>query len=316
MPLIDELSAAVSAIESKMPHWAPGPFLEDEWWLSCDSATAADTFAQLEHKRESLRRLNQILKEQLDPLDPQYDVQDGFNLATIVGSSSRRSVEALHCILSNIEGMGYVAGSCMLSEEIAGAESQLKDIDRANEFLEFIISNVEGDADESKDAALRRERTISAVERGHDVDNDNHVPIETIEGTSAQSWCEEFAKDAAGIIVSWVEVLDDPAEAAEHLNVDDRRVLTNEVLRRSVALVILGHEHMTTGTAYERLERAASQAHGVLEVTRLELADNQDEDMEPAIEACAELLDAARQAAACCTAQAALESCLVDFTDR
>ena len=315
--MIDELIAAVSAIESEMPHWAPGPFLENEWWLSCDSATAADTFAQLEYNTESLRSLNQILQEQLDPLDLQYDGQDGFNLATIVGSSARRSMEAMHNILSNVEGMGYVAASCVISEEIAGTEDQLQDIDRANEFLEFIISNVEGDADESKDAALRMERTISAVERGHDVDDDSHhVPIEVIEGASARSWCEKFANDAAEVIVSSIEALDDPVEAAEHLNVDDRRVLTNEVLRRSVALVILGHEHMTTGTAYERLARAASQAHGVLEVTRLELADNQDEDMEPAIEACAELLDAARQAAACCTAQAALESCLVDFTDR
>lgn len=314
MPLIDELTAAVSAIESKMPHWAPGPYLEDEWWLSCDGATATDTFAHLEYSCDSIRRLNEILQNHSESLDLPCNDQDGFNLATIVGSSARRSVEALHWILANVEGMGYVAASCVLSEAIAGTEGQLQDIDRANEFLEMILSNIEDDADESKDAALLREMTISEMERGHDVDNDEHVPIETIVGTSARSWCEEFARDAADIIVSSVQELDDPVDAAEHLNIADREVLTNEILQRSVASVILGLEHMTNSN--QRLALAASEAHEVLEEVSLELMDNQDEDMGRAIEACAELLDAARQAVALCTAQAALENCLADFNDR
>ena len=316
MPLIDELFAAVATIESEMPHWTPGPNLETDWWLLCDRATAADTFARLEYESEPLARLNQILQNHLEPLHLPCDDQDRFNLTTIVGSEARRSVEALHRILGNVEGMGYVAASGILGEQSAGAADQLEGIDRANEFLELIISSVEDDADESKDVALCREKTISAIERGRDVDNDEHVPIETIEGASAQCWCEEFAKDAADIIVSSVKALDDPVEAVEHLNMADRTVLTNEVLQRSVALVILGHEHMTTGRTYERLAYAASQAHEVLEDARLEPIDNQDENMGPAIEACAELLDAARQAAASCTAQAALEDCLTDFIDR
>ena len=91
-------------------------------------------------------------------------------------------MEALHCILGNVEGMGYLAASGILGEQIAGTVDQLVDIDRANEFLKFIISNVEDDADESKDVALCREKTISTIERGHDVDNDGHVPIETVRG--------------------------------------------------------------------------------------------------------------------------------------
>lgn len=316
MPLIDELIAAVATMESEMPHWAPGPVLEPDWWQLCDGATAADAFAHLESESESLNRLNQILQNHLDPLDLPCDDQDRFNLATIVGSAARRSVEALHCILGNVEGMGYLAASGILGEQIAGTADQLVDIDRANEFLEFIISNVEDDADESKDVALCREKTISAVERGQDVDNDGHVPIETVEGTSALSWCAEFTRDAADIVVSSVRALDDPIEAAQLLNMTDRTVLTNEILQRSVALVILGHEHMTTSRAYERLAHAASQAHEVLEDARVELIDNQDENMGPAIEACAELLDAARQAAAFCTAQAALEDCIKAFINR
>ena len=316
MPLIDELIAAVATIESEMPHWAPGPALEPDWWQYCDGATAADAFAHLESKSESLNRLNQILQNHPDPLDLPCDDQDRFNLATIVGSAARRSVEALHCILGNVEGMGYVAASGILGEQITGTADQLVDIDRANEFLEFVISSVEDDADESKDVALCREKTISAIERGHDVDNDGHVPIETIEGTSALSWCAEFAKDATDIIVSSVQALDDPVEAAEALNMTDRTVLTNEILQRSVALVILGHEHMTTSRAYERLAHAASKAYEVLEDARIELIHNQDEDMGSSIEACAELLDAARQAAAFCTAQAALEDHLTAFINR
>ena len=316
MPLIDELVAAVATIESEMPHWAPGPNLETDWWLLCNRATAADTFAHLESESESLNRLNQILQNPPGPLDLPPDDQDRFNLATIVGSAARRSVEAFHWILTNVEGMGYVAASDILDEEIAGAVGQLEDIDRAHEFLELIISNIEDDADESKDVALQRERTISAIERGHDFDDDMHVPIDTIRGTSALSWCEEFAKDAADIIVSSVEALDDPVEAAENLNMADRTVLTNEILQRSIASVILGHEHMTTGRAYEGFAHAASQAHEILEDSSLELEDNPDENLGPAIEACAELLDAARQAAASCTAQAALEGCLGAFINR
>lgn len=317
MPLIDELTAAVATIKSEMPHWAPGPDLEPDWWQLCDSATAADAFAHLESNSESLNRLNQILQNHPDPHDLPCDDQDSCNLATIVGSAARRSVEALHCILRNVEGMGYVEASGILGEQIAGTANKLVDIDRANEFLEFIISSVEGDADESKDAALCREKTISAIERGHDVDNDGYVPIETIEGTSALSWCAEFAKDATNIIVSSVKELDDdPVEAAEALNMTDRTVLTNEILQRSVALVILGHEHMTTSRAYERLEHAASNAYEVLEDARIESIHNQDEDMGPSIEACAELLDAARQAAAFRTAQAALEDHFSAFINR
>ena len=316
MCLIDELTAAVATIKSEMPHWAPGPDLEPDWWQLCDSATAADAFAHLESNSESLNRLNQILQNHPDPHDLPCDDQDSFNLATIVGSAARRSVEALHCILRNVEGMGYVEGSGILGEQIAESADQLVDIGRANEFLEFIISSVEDDLDESKDAALRMEKTISAIERGHDVDNDGYVPIETIEGTSALNWCAEFAKDAINIIVSSVEELDDPVEAVEALNMTDRTVLTNEVLQRSVALVVLGHEHMTTSRAYERLEQAVSNAHEVLEDARIELIHNQDEDMGPSIEACAELLDAARQAAAFRTAQAALEDHFSAFISR
>ncbi len=316
MCLIDELTAAVATIKSEMPHWAPGPDLEPDWWQLCDSATAADAFAHLESNSESLNRLNQILQNHPDPHDLPCDDQDSFNLATIVGSAARRSVEALHCILRNVEGMGYVEGSGILGEQIAESADQLVDIGRANEFLEFIISSVEDDLDESKDAALRMEKTISAIERGHDVDNDGYVPIETIEGTSALNWCAEFAKDATNIIVSSVEELDDPVEAVEALNMTDRTVLTNEVLQRSVALVVLGHEHMTTSRAYERLEQAVSNAHEVLEDARIELIHNQDEDMGPSIEACAELLDAARQAAAFRTAQAALEDHFSAFISR
>ena len=316
MCLIDELTAAVATIKSEMPHWAPGPDLEPDWWQLCDSATAADAFAHLESNSESLNRLNQILQNHPDPHDLPCDDQDSFNLATIVGSAARRSVEALHCILRNVEGMGYVEGSGILGEQIAESADQLVDIGRANEFLEFIISSVEDDLDESKDAALRMEKTISAIERGHDVDNDGYVPIETIEGTSALNWCAEFAKDATNIIVSSVEELDDPVEAVEALNMTDRTVLTNEVLQRSVALVVLGHEHMTTSRAYERLEQAVSNAHEVLEDARIELIHNQDEDMGPSIEACAELLDAARQAAAFRTAQAALEEHFSAFISR
>lgn len=316
MSLIDELFAAVATIESEMPHWTPGPNLETEWWLLCDSATAADTFARLEYESKPLTRLNQILQSHLDPLDFSCDDQDGFNLTTIVGSAARRSVEGLHCILGNVEGRGYVAASGILGEQIAEAADQLESIDKANEFLELIISNVEDDADESKDVALSREKTISAVERGRVLDNSEHVPIETIEGTSAQNWCREFAKDAAATIVSSIEALDDPVEAAEYLNLADRPVLTNEVLQRSVALVIMGHIHMTTGGVHERFADAASRAHEVLQDARLELIDNKDENMGPALEACAGLLDAARQAAAFSTAQAALEDCLTAFIKR
>ena len=284
MPLIDELNAAATTIETEMPHWAPGPDLEMNWWLLCDSATAADTFAHLESESQSLKRLNQILQNHPDQLNLPNDDQDRFNLATIVGSAARRSVEALHCILRNVEGMGYVAASGILGDEIARAAGQLEDADKANEFLEWIISNVEDDADESKDVALRRERTISAIERGHEVDNGERVLLETMGGASAQSWCREFAKDAADIIVSSVATLDDPIESAEHLNMADRPGLTNDILQRAVGLVILGHEHMTTGTAYERLAHAASQAKEVLQQVRFELMDGQDENMEPAIE--------------------------------
>lgn len=314
MPLIDELFAAVATIESEMPHWAPSPTLEENWWLLCDSATAADTFAHLEHKSDSLRCLNQILQNHSDSLGLPCDDQDGFNLATIVGSSARRSVEALHAILVNVERMGYVADTGVLAKETAGTAAQLQDIDRVNDFLEMIISSVEGDTDESKDVALRIERTISAIERGHDVENGGDFPTETIEGASARSWCEEFARDAANIIVSSVEALDDPVEAAEHLNMADRKVLTNEVLQRSVVSVILRLEHMINSN--ERLIHATSQAHEVLEEVSLGQMDNQDEDVGPAIEVCAELLDAARQAAAFCTAEAALESRLAVFVDR
>ena len=316
MPLIDDLSAAVATIETEMPHWKPSPDLEENWWELCDSTTAADTFAQLEYDSESLGRLKQILQEHPGPLDLPCDDQDSFNSITIVGSAARRSVEALHYILNDIEGMKLVAASGILAEQIAGTADQLQDMDRASQCLEWIISSVEGDADESKDAALRMERTISAVERGHDVDNDSHVPIEVIERASARSWCEEFANDAADTIVSSVEALDDPVDAAEYLNLADREVLTNEILQRSVALVILGHIHMTTGRAYERLACALTQAHRVLQDARLQLMDNQNENIEPAMVACAELLDAARQAAAICTAEAALENRLMDFIDR
>lgn len=316
MLLIDELTAAVTTIKSEMPHWTPGPDLDPDWWQLRDSATAADAFAHLEYNSESLNRLNQILQNHPDPHDLPCDDQDSFNLATIVGSAARRSVEALHCILRNVEGMGYVTASGILGEQIAESADQLVDIGRANEFLEFIISSVEDDVDESKDAALCMEKTISAIERGHGVDNDGYVPIETIEGAGALSWCTEFAKNATNIIVSSVKELDDPVEAAEALNMTDRTVLTNEVLQRSVALVIMGHEHMTTSRAYERLEQAVSNAHEVLEDTRIELIHNQDEDMGPSIEACAELLDAARQAAAFRTAQAALEDHFSAFINR
>lgn len=316
MPLINELIAAVATIESEMPHWQPSPALEPDWWQYCEGATAADTFAHLESQSESLNRMSQILQNHPNPLDLPYDDQDRFNLTTIIGSAARRSVVALHCILSEIEGMGYVAGSDILREQIAGAADQLEDIDKANEFLEFIISNIEDDADESREVALRGEKTISAIERGQDFDNYEHIPIETIEGTSAQNWCEDFVNDAVNIIVSSVGKLDDPVEAAEALSMTDRTVLTNEILQGSVALVILGHEHMTTGRAYERLEHAVSQAHEALDDARVELIHRQDENMGPAMEACAELLDAARQAAAFCTAQAVLENRLNALINR
>ena len=284
--------------------------------MFCERATAADTFARLESQSQSLILLNQILHNFPDLPDLLLDNQDSFNSATIVGSAARRSVEALHCIFGNIEGMGYVAGSGILEEKIAGAIDQLEDIGKAHEFLETVISDIEEDADQSREAAFYREQTIGAVERGHDLDDDMHVPIETIEGTSAQNWCEEFASDTVDTILSSVGVLDDPAETAEHLNIADRALLTNEVLQRSVALVILGHDHMITGTAYERLADAASRAREVLEDALLGLADNQDEDLDPAMEACAELLDAARQAVAFCTAQAALEGCLTAFVNQ
>ena len=106
MPLIDELVAAVATIESEMPHWAPGPNLETDWWLLCNRATAADTFAHLESESESLNRLNQVLQNPPGPLDLPDDDQDRFNLATIVGSAARRSVEAFHWILSNVKAWG------------------------------------------------------------------------------------------------------------------------------------------------------------------------------------------------------------------
>ena len=134
-----------------------------------------------------------------------------------------------------------------------------------------------------------------------------YVPVESIRDASALSWCEEFAMDAANIIVSSIDALEDPDKAAEGLGTVDRMVFTNDVLRRSVVLVILGHIQTNT---YENYECAAERAKETLESAELDFQDSQDGDLEFVMEACSDLLHTAREAAAQCTASASLEDCL------
>ena len=287
-----------------MPHWEPG------WWLTIDRTNAADTLARLESETEALSCLGQVLKDQAP-----------VNLTTIVASAARRSVEALCRIIEQIEGMGYVAASGILYDVITADCGQTEDIDQVHQFLESVITDVLDDALESREMALRLEWAIIALERNPNIVNSHgqirlrsqsdsthyYIPVESIRDASAQSWCEEFAKDAANTIVSSIDTLEEPDEADERLGTVNRGVFVNDVLRRSVVLVILGH--MQTET-FENYEHAAERAREILESAEIDFQNNQDEDLEFVIKAYSELLRTARKAAAECTASAALEDCL------
>ena len=280
-----ELKAALDAIESEMP---PGDG-ESQFWFVADPPAAADTFARLESETEILRRLTRELEDGV-----------ALELSTLTAAAARRSAEALYRILRDIEGMGYVGASGILADVLVVPDlDRIDDIDKVHAFLENTITQVR---DEAHDSYL-------------DVQD-----LETLKCTTAQDLCDEFAKEAADTIVTALCVLDDPIEADEWLGNADRSVFTDDILRRSVALVILGHMHMSVSDTYSTYEAAASRAKRQLDLARLRPMHNRGVNAGPTVEelksAFVELLKAGRDAAAYRSASAALESCLRVFLDQ
>ena len=307
---ISQMKSALDTIEQLMPHWEQG------WWYMVDRPNAADTLARLESESEALNCLSQILEDQT-PVNP----------TTIVASAARRSVEALCGYVERIEGMGYVEASDVLREAIGTDIDQLNEVDPVYEFLEYVISTVLDDVQESSDTARRFEWAIIGRENDPNIVNAQgqivfgsqssstqyFIPVESLADASALNWCTEFAEDAANTIVSAIDEIEDSDEADEDLGAVDRTVITDAVLRRSVALVILGHMHPQT---HEKYEQAAILAGEVLEDTQFSLNNNEEVDLNYVKEVCSDFLGSARAAAAECCASAALEDCLNALLER
>ena len=232
--LVAELRSVIYAIERHMPREDP------QSWFIEDRVAAGDTFAQLEFEAQFFGYIDDTLDD---------DVTADF--PTIVAAAARRSVRALHRILRDIEGMGYVKASDILSEVVVAPNVEtLTDIGMVQEYLENVVTEVR---EEAWDCVL-------------DVQD-----LESLRGTSVKNQCNECATDAADIIVSAIGVLDDSAEAEELLGRADRTVLTNDALSRAVALVILGHiEH----SFYENRERYEGAASSPTSATRRQNACN------------------------------------------
>ena len=287
--LLTELAAGLDAIESEMPHQEP------ELWFEGEPTAAADTFARIESETEVFRHFAEALEDGV-----------ALELCTLTSVAARRSTEALSYILRYIEGMGFVAGSGVLGDVVVPHDvERLDDIDRVNGFLESVLTEVRDEVQDS----------CAAVQ-----------DLKTLKGNSARDLCDEFAKEAADTIVAAVGGLRDPIEAPiearEYLGNADRNVFTDDVLRRSVALVILGHMHMCVSDTYERFKVAASLAR-----IQLELCDRGPRPMHPrdvnprsvfedVHSAFTELLEAGRDAAAYRSAFAALENRLGAILDQ
>lgn len=308
---VDVLASALDAIETEMPHWEPG------WWLQGERIAAADSLAEIESDIPVLKELGQALED-----------GDALNDTTSSAAAARRAVAALYQLLDDIEGMDYVADSGFLNDLVG--DSRLKaeaDVARVEKFLEDVITRALDDAWDSRDAAIDRESAIVAIQSDPTVVNaegkvhlsnspgtsHRYISVRSLEGTSAQAWCREFADDAADVIVSAVSELDDPIEARERLGNADRSLFTNDLLRQATIDVILGHAH---SSIYDRYEAAATHVEQLIESTRDDLAyDPSAEDVEKELkgldEAAMELLRVARAAAAHRSALAALEDALL-----
>ena len=283
--LLAELAAGLDAIESEMPHQEP------ELWFEGEPTAAADTFARIESETEVFRHFAEALEDGV-----------ALELCTLTSVAARRSAEALSYFLRYIESMGFVAGSGVLGDVVVPHDvERLDDIDRVNGFLEGVLTEVRYEVQDS----------CAAVQ-----------DLKTLKGNSARDLCDEFAKEAADTIVAAVGVLRDPIEAREYLGNADRNVFTDDVLRRSVALVILRHMHMCVSDTYERFKVAASRAR-----IQLELCDRGPRPMRPrdvnprsvfedVHSAFTELLEAGRDAAANRSAFAALENRLGAILDQ
>lgn len=272
--LVAELRSAIYAIERHMPREDP------QSWFIEDRVAAGDTFAQLEFEAQFFGYIDDTLDD---------DVTADF--PTIVAAAARRSVRALHRILRDIEGMGYVKASDILSEVVVAPNVEtLTDIGMVQEYLENVVTEV-------------REEAWECVLDVQD--------LESLRGTSVKSRCNECATDVADIIVSAIGVLDDPAEAEELLGRADRTVLTNDALSRAVALVILGHIEHSFYENRERYERAASSVAGELEIFDLVRVKGRIHEVRVVMErlrkAWAELVQAGRETAADLSASSALE---------
>ena len=272
--LVADLRSAIYAIERHMPREDP------QSWFIEDRVAAGDTFAQLEFEAQFFGYIDDM---------PDDDVTADF--PTIVAAAARRSVRALHRILRDIEGMGYVKASDILSEVVVAPNVEtLTDIGMVQEYLENVVTEV-------------REEALDCVLDVQD--------LESLRGTSVKSRCNECATDAVDIIVSAIGVLDDPAEAEELLGRADRTVLTNDALSRAVALVILGHIEHSFYENRERYERAASSVAGELEIFDLVRVKGRIHEVRVVMErlrkAWAELVQAGRETAADLSASSALE---------
>lgn len=304
---ISQMKSAFDTIEQLMPHWEPN---------LVERPNAADTLARLESESEALSCLGQILED-----------QSPVNATTIVASAARRSVEALCGLVKQIEGMGYVKASGVL-QDVTGADiEQVNGVEQVYEFLEDVISAVLDDVQDSCDTAHRLEQAVIARENDPNIANTQgqiefesqssstryYVPVESLDDVSALNWCKEFAEDAANRIVSAIDELEDSDEASNNLGAVDRTMITNTVLRRSVALIILWN---TRPQACERYEQATLRAGEVLEDARCELNNSEEVDLDYVKEVCAEFLARAREAAADFCASAALEDYLNALVER
>ena len=293
-----------------MPHWEPG------WWLEGERAAAADSLAKLECDLPILGKLGESLEDGI-----------ALNNVTVAAAAARRAVEALYRLLDDIEGMQFVQG-CRILEDLMDDQylSAQADVGKVQEFLEDVITRVLDDAWDSRDAAIDGETAIVGIQTDPTVvdaegkvhlsnsrgTSQRHIPIQSLEGASAKSWCQEFADDVAAVVVSAVSALDDPKEAEEWLGNANRSLFTNDLLQRAVVTVILGNAH---STVYDRYEDAATHVGQLVEFKREELAhdpstEEVEQDMEELEQACIELLRIARNAAAHRSAFAAIEGAL------
>ena len=314
MARVDTIVSAVDAIESEMPHWEQG------WWLEGERAAAADSLAKLECDLPILGQFGEALEDGI-----------ALNHVTVAAAAARRAVEALYRLLNDIEGMQYVKG-CRILEDIVDDDrvGTQADVGKVQEFLEDVITRVLDDAWDSRDAAIDRETAIVGIQTDPSVVNaesqvhlsnglgtsHRHIPIQSLEGASAKSWCQEFADDAAAVVVSAVSALDDPNEAVEWLGNANRSLFTNALLQQAVVTVILGNAH---STVYDRYEDAATHVGQLVEFTREDLAHDPstadvEQDMEELEQACIELLRVVRNAAAHRSASAAIEGALLGLS--